>query len=51
MAKHVFRPTEVINLSRKVFIEPPEAHEPEPEELAEVADRAGCRPVDLRAHA
>ncbi len=38
MAKHVFRPTEVINLSRKVFIEPPEAHEPEPEELAEVPE-------------
>ncbi len=33
MAKHVFRPTEVINLSRKVFIQPPSPVEEEPEEL------------------
>jgi flagellar assembly protein FliH len=37
MAKHVFRPTEIINLSRKVFIEPPAPPEEEPEELTEVA--------------
>jgi flagellar assembly protein FliH len=33
VAKHVFRPTEIINLSRKVFIEPPPPREEEPEEL------------------
>lgn len=32
MAKHVFRPTEITNLSRKVFIEPPEMEAPEPVE-------------------
>ena len=33
MAKHVFRPTEITNLSRKVFIEPPDVEVPEPEEV------------------
>lgn len=53
MAKHVFRPTEVINLSRKVFIEPPAAHEPEPEELAEVPEEeyAGPTVEDYRREA
>jgi flagellar assembly protein FliH len=33
VAKHVFRPTEIINLSRKVFIQPPAPVVEEPEEL------------------
>jgi flagellar assembly protein FliH len=36
VAKHVFRPTEFINLSRKVFIQPPAPVEEEPEELEAV---------------
>jgi len=36
VAKHVFRPTEIINLSRKVFIQPPAPVEEEPEELEAV---------------
>ena len=53
MAKHVFRPTEIINLSRKVFIEPPQAHEPEPEELDELAEEeyAGPTVEDFRREA
>lgn len=38
MAKHVFRPTEIINLSRKVFIQPPAPVEEEPEELETVTE-------------
>ena len=38
MAKHVFRPTEIINLSRKVFIQPPAPVEEEPEELEAVTE-------------
>jgi flagellar assembly protein FliH len=38
VAKHVFRPTEIINLSRKVFIEPPPPREEEPEELEAAAE-------------
>jgi flagellar assembly protein FliH len=36
VAKHVFKPTEIINLSRRVFIEPPQAEE-EVEELETLA--------------
>jgi flagellar assembly protein FliH len=36
VAKHVFKPTEIINLSRRVFIEPPQAAE-EVEELETLA--------------
>lgn len=39
MAKHVFRPTEVINLSRKVFIDPPKIEE-------EVEEAESLAPVD-----
>ncbi len=38
MAKHVFRPSEIINLSRKVFIQPPAPVEEEPEELEAATD-------------
>ena len=38
MAKHVFRPTEIINLSRKVLIQPPAPVEEEPEELETVTE-------------
>ncbi len=38
MAKHVFRPTEIINLSRKVFIQPPAPVVEEPEELETVTE-------------
>ncbi len=39
MAKHVFRPTEIINLSRKVFIQPPAPVEEEPEELDTITEQ------------
>jgi flagellar assembly protein FliH len=39
MAKHVFRPTEIVNLSRKIFIEPPKVEEiEEPEEVKEAIE-------------
>jgi len=41
MAKHVFRPTEVVNLTRKVYIEPPHRAEPEPVALEAGAPGAG----------
>jgi flagellar assembly protein FliH len=31
VAKHVFRPTEIVNISRKIFIEPPSSKTVEPE--------------------
>ncbi len=34
MAKHVFKPTEFVNISRKIFIEPPIIEVEEPEEIA-----------------
>ena len=55
MAKHVFRPTEIVNLSRKVFIQPPqiESEEEEPEDLSPVdeAEYAGPTVEDLRREA
>ncbi|HUV06411.1 MAG TPA: flagellar assembly protein FliH [Spirochaetia bacterium] len=54
MAKHVFRPTEVINLSRKIFIEPPRLHAEEPEALALEdleAEYEGPTAEDLRREA
>ena len=50
MAKHVFRPTEVVNLTRKVSIEPPiTAAE---EELAEeIPEYTGPTAEDLRLEA
>ena len=40
MAKHVFRPTEFVNLSRRIFIEPPDIEIEEPEEIAGPLDEA-----------
>jgi flagellar assembly protein FliH len=40
VAKNVFKPTDIIYTSRKVFIEPPKIAEEEPEEIA-VAEEAG----------
>lgn len=43
MAKHVFRPAEIVNLTRKVYIEPPRPVEaaPEPAALEALAPGAG----------
>ena len=41
MAKHVFRPTEIVNLTRKVYLEPPRRAEPEPAPLEPAAPGAG----------
>ena len=53
MAKHVFKPTEIINLSRRVFIQPPEPVE-EPEEieaLESVEEYEGPTVEDIRREA
>lgn len=53
MAKHVFKPTEIINLSRKVFIEPPQtiASEEELETLPADEGYEGPTLDDLRREA
>jgi flagellar assembly protein FliH len=52
MAKNVFKPTEVIYQSRKLFIEPPRLTADEPEELASVGDAySGPSVEDLRREA
>ena len=55
MAKHVFRPSEIVNLSRKVFIQAPriEVEEEEPEDLSPVDEEEYTGPTveDLRREA
>ncbi len=53
MAKHVFRPSEIINLSRKVFIQPPRAPEEEVEEISDLSaeEYRGPTADDLRREA
>jgi flagellar assembly protein FliH len=53
VAKHVFKPTEIINLSRKVFIEPPQTIAPEEELETLPADEEYEGPTldDLRREA
>jgi flagellar assembly protein FliH len=41
MAKNVFRPADIMYISRKVFIEPPKIVAEEPEEAAEVVEETG----------
>ncbi len=42
MAKNVFRPADIMYISRKVFIEPPKIVAEEPEEATEVAEEGGA---------
>ena len=53
MAKHVFRPTEIINLSRKIFIQPPEPPSEEAEPLSKALEEEFQGPTveDLRREA
>lgn len=51
MAKNVFRPTEVINLTSSVSIEPPPGQVEEQEEIAEVPQYTGPTADDLRREA
>ncbi len=43
MAKNVFKPQEIMYLSRKIFIEPPKITPEEPEEVAPIASEAESR--------
>jgi flagellar assembly protein FliH len=51
MAKHVFRPTEIVNLQRKVIIQPPPKKEEEEEEDITIIDDTKDRIEDIQREA